>query len=58
MDINGFHNYAAHILRPQNTESSEPELNHVGDKSQDCNAIITTVGMALKRNQKDKHLIL
>ena len=40
MKLNGFYNYADHILRPQNTESGEPELNNVGDKSQDNNDII------------------
>ena len=40
MEINGFYNYAAHIIRPQNTESGEPELNNVGEKSQDKNDLI------------------
>ena len=31
------YNYAAHIIRPQNTEIGEPELNNVGEKSQDKN---------------------
>ena len=40
VDINGLYNYAAHILRPQNTESGEPELNNIGEKSQDKNELI------------------
>ena len=40
VDFNTFYNYAAHILRPQNTESGEPELNNVGEKSQDKNELI------------------
>ena len=40
MEFNEFYNYAAHILRPQNTESGEPELKNVGDKSQDTNDLI------------------
>ena len=40
MEINVFFNYAAHILKPQNTESGEPELNNIGDKSQDENELI------------------
>ena len=53
MDLNRFHNYTVHILEPRNTESSEPELNNIVEKSQDKNTIITQVGMALKRTQKD-----
>ena len=30
VDPNGFYNYAAHILRPQNTERGEPELKILG----------------------------
>ena len=56
MDLNFFRNYAAHIRRPQNTESGEPELNNVGEKSQDKNAIITKVGMAPNQTHKDKSL--
>ena len=37
MDLNGFYNYSMHILRPKQYESGEPELNNVGDKSQDMN---------------------
>ena len=48
MELNGFHYYAAHILRPKSTESGEPELKNVGEKSQDNNEIITQVGMELK----------
>ena len=40
MDLNRFYIYAVRILRPQNTESGEPELNIVGEKSQDKNEII------------------
>ena len=29
-----------HILRPQNTESSEPELKNIGVKPQDKNELI------------------
>ena len=38
--LNGFYNYDVHILRPQNIESGEPELNNVGEKSQDNNELI------------------
>ena len=37
MDINEFYNYTARILRPQNTEIGEPDLNNVGEKPQDNN---------------------
>ena len=40
MDLNGLYNYAAHILRPQNTKSGEPELKNVREKSQDKNELI------------------
>ena len=40
MDINGFDNYSVHILRPQNTESDELQLNLIGDKYQDKNDFI------------------
>ena len=40
MELKGFYNYAVHILRPQNTEIGEPELNNFGDKSQDKNELI------------------
>ena len=40
MELNRFYNYAAHILRPQNNESGEPELNNVGEKSQYKNELI------------------
>ena len=40
MDLNRFYNYAAHILRPHNTESDETELNNVGEKPQDNNELI------------------
>ena len=58
MELNGFHKYAAHILRLQNTESGEPELKNVGEKSQDKNAITTQVGMALKLTPKYESFIL
>ena len=38
--INGFYNYAVHILRPQNTESGELELKNGGGGSQDNNELI------------------
>ena len=40
MELNGFYNYAVHILRPQNTESGEPELKKIGKKTQDNNELI------------------
>ena len=40
MELNIFYNYAAHILRPKNTESVEQELNNVGEKHQDSNYLI------------------
>ena len=40
VDINAFYNYAVHILRPQNTESVEPELKNFGEKYQDNNELI------------------
>ena len=58
MDLNGFHNYTAHIIITQNTEIGKPELNNVVDKSQYKNALITQVGVVLKKTQKDKSLIL
>ena len=35
-----FYNYDVHILRPQNTESGEPESKKVEEKSQDNNELI------------------
>ena len=40
MELKGFYKYAVHILIPQNTESGEPGLNNVGEKSQDKNELI------------------
>ena len=40
MEINGFYNYAVYILIPQNNEIGEPELNNIGEKSQDKNDLI------------------
>ena len=40
MDPNGFYNYAAHILKPQNTGSGEPELKNIGEKYQNKNEFI------------------
>ena len=40
MDLNRFYNYAAYILRPQNTESGEPELNNIGEIPRDNNDLI------------------
>ena len=34
------YNYAVHILRPKNTESDEPYLKNIGEKSQYNNEII------------------
>ena len=52
MELNGFYNYAAHILRPQNTESGDLELNNVGEKYQDNNdLIINNTFINLGQNQ-------
>ena len=52
MGLNGFYNYAAHILRPQNTESGDLELNNVGEKYQDNNdLIINNTFINLGQNQ-------
>ena len=40
MELNIFYNYAVHIIRPKNTESDEPELKNIRDKSQDKNELI------------------
>ena len=40
VDINVFHNYAAHSLRLQNTRNGEPELKNIWEKSQDKNDLI------------------
>ena len=40
MELKGLYKYSLHILRPQNTEIGGPELNNVGDKSQDNNELI------------------
>ena len=40
MELNVFYNYTVQILRPQSTESGEPELNNVGEKYQDNNELI------------------
>ena len=40
MDLNGRCNYAVHILRIQNTESSPPYLKNFGKKPQDKNKLI------------------
>ena len=40
MEINGFYNYAAHILRSENTESGKPELKNIGEKPQYKNKLI------------------
>ena len=58
MDLNVFHKYAAHIIRPQNNESGEPELKKVWEKPQDKNAIITQAGMASKKTHKENIFIL
>ena len=33
VDFNRFCNYAVHILRPENTESGEPKLKNIGEKT-------------------------
>ena len=40
MDLDVFYNHIVHILRPKNTESDEPELNNIGEKSQGKNELI------------------
>ena len=40
MELNGFYNYFAHILRPQNTDNGEPQLRNFGGKLQDKNELI------------------
>ena len=40
MDINGFYNYAVHIIRPKYTEIGEPELKNSRNKYQDNNELI------------------
>ena len=40
MELNRLCNYTVHILRSQNTESGEPKLNNVGEKSQDNHELI------------------
>ena len=40
MDIDGFYNYATHILKSQNNESGKPELSNIGEKYQDKNELI------------------
>ena len=40
MEIKLFYKYAVYILRPQNTESGEPELKNVGEKYQYKNDLI------------------
>ena len=40
MELNGFYNYAVHILRLQNTEIGEPELKNVGEKLKDDNELV------------------
>ena len=40
VETNIFYNYTVHILIPQNTESGQPELKNVGDKSKDKNELI------------------
>ena len=40
MGVNVFGNYSVHTLRPQNTESGEPETKNIRDKSQDKNEFI------------------
>ena len=38
--MNEFYNYVVHILRPWNTESGEPELKNIREKTQDKNDLI------------------
>ena len=40
VELNIFYNHAVHIIRPQNTESGEPELKNVGEESQDNHELI------------------
>ena len=40
MEINEFENYTANKLRPQNTQSREPEIKTIGEKFQDKNEFI------------------
>ena len=40
MDLDVFYNHIVHFLRPKNTESDEPELNNIGEKSQGKNELI------------------
>ena len=40
MKLNRSYNYDVHILRPQNTESGEPDLKNIGDKPQSNNELI------------------
>ena len=40
MEVDGFYKYAVHALRPQNTESGEPELKNIGEKLQYDNELI------------------
>ena len=40
MELDGFTTHFVHILRPQNTESVEPESKNFGGKPQDKNDII------------------
>ena len=35
IDLNRLYNYVVHILRPQNIECGKPELNSIGEKTQD-----------------------
>ena len=50
MDLNEFYNYAARILRPQNTEIGEPYLKNVGEKPQDNNEPILQNTIKTKQN--------
>ena len=45
VELNGFYNYAVHILRPKNTESSKPYLKNVGKKYQDKNELIIHIAL-------------
>ena len=40
MEVDRFYKYAVHVLRPQNTESGEPELKNIGEKLQYDNELI------------------
>ena len=40
MELNVFDNFSVHYLRPQSTESDEPEINKISEEFQDNNESI------------------